>query len=227
MRRRNVSPVFPSFDSSNLTAIILAAGEATPIKYFGAHRSTALIGENYLLGHQINAIKKRFGDIGDIIVCGGYEIEQVEKIIPGYIRLITNDRYAETGPVYSLKLAMRATLTNSVLVVAGDLFFTHEDLFCSSDSYITEADMGKEKVGLIAGEKLSHMEYGLPRKFGQIAYFNQDDTNKLRKLLGEIDVEKKYLFEIINCLVQRGSNICVKKNAAVEIDAYRTVKDLM
>lgn len=100
-------------------AIVLAAGYEPELMPLISDRPKTMleIRGRTILERQIDTLGS-FG-IRDVVVVRGYKKEQVE--VPG-IRFVDNDRYRETGELYSL-LQAEAHLDGPVLVLYGDIIF--------------------------------------------------------------------------------------------------------
>jgi phosphoenolpyruvate phosphomutase len=100
-------------------AVILAAGfepELLPLIQDRPKTMLEVKGQS-ILQRQVNALAQC--GIRDVVVVRGYKKEQVD--VPG-VRFVDNDRYAETGELFSLFSAERE-LDGPVVVLYGDIIF--------------------------------------------------------------------------------------------------------
>src|SRR6185312_1646404 len=97
MRNKNISTVYPATNPKDFTAIILAAGEAEAIKTFGSNRSLVTFGNTTLISHQITSLRRAVPGLSDIIVVLGFDHERTLKSIPRNIRVVLNERWADTS----------------------------------------------------------------------------------------------------------------------------------
>ena len=134
----------------------------------------------------------------------------------------------------SLRLGINNSLLDNILFFHGDLVF-YEKIFSNVDfskSFILVDSSGQileKEVGITSvNDKLTVMSYDLPVKWCQIAYFNKNETEILRKLLVKQDFETRHLltFEIINKMLELGADIeCVdiNTNFIKEIDSLKDI----
>ena len=101
--------------------IILAAGSGTRLKHLTESRPKCLVqflGKPLIL-HQLETYRK--ADLQNITIVGGYYAESLQ--ITG-IKIIINERYAETNMVYSLFCAEQSMIRGSDLIISyGDIVF--------------------------------------------------------------------------------------------------------
>ena len=122
-------------------AVILAAGSQ---KGFSCPPTLLKIGETTFLNRIISLLRKN--EITDIIVVGGYEINNLKSYLDKDIKLLYNERYNETGSMFSLQLA-RDIIKDDFLLIESDLIFEEKILkdIISSEyrdcACITNADM--------------------------------------------------------------------------------------
>jgi len=100
-------------------AVILAAGFEPQLMPLIQDRPKTMLDVKgrTILERQVGALN-RCG-ISDVVVVRGYKKEQVD--VPG-VRFVDNDRFRETGEIYSLFLA-EETLRGPVVVLYGDIIF--------------------------------------------------------------------------------------------------------
>lgn len=223
--RQNISRVFSETSPQGFTAIILAAGEAESIKMFGSNRSLVVFNSTTLIGHQIVTLRRTFPNLADIIVVLGYDHERTLKSIPSGIRVVINERWADTSETHSLDLALKATTTNSVIIISGDMYFESSSLMLPTKTTLSVAPMKPEKVGLsILEGKVSHLSYGLPDKWAQISYV-VDGVAALKK---HIDNDRSLLFEVINSMIGGGIEFnYARVNNVKEINTYKDAEGLV
>lgn len=100
-------------------AVVLAAGRGKGLEALTADRPKVMlpIAGKPLLRWLVDAFKKEH--INDISVIGGYRAEAIDA---GGIRLLVNERYAQTGELASLSCVLDALQTDTVIAY-GDLLF--------------------------------------------------------------------------------------------------------
>jgi choline kinase len=109
-------------------AIILAAGRGTRLGELGETLPKCLlpIGNRTSLELYDRAFL-RAGVVDDVIVVGGYRIDEVRRQLPSGFRLIENPRYASTNSLTSLLLALESVEDQDIVVVNADVVY-HPDL---------------------------------------------------------------------------------------------------
>lgn len=203
---RNVYPT--NTQKTKYSIIIPAAGLSNRMKSYGP-QSLIKIGRYTLLQRQLQWIKKNF-PINEIILIGGFEADKLFDNTPNNIIKIENERYTETNATRSIALGLRATTTNNIVIISGDLYFKNISVTWPKNSCLITCDklMPKEEVGCIVTDGLvTNIMYDLPQKWAQIAYFEGKTLDIFKQLCYNRNNEKKYLFEIINEIIDRGHSI--------------------
>ena len=111
-----------------MTAIILAAGCGRRLGPLTAHLPKCLlpIGRQTILDHMLDRIAR--AGIRDVVIVTGFEAERVRRHVearawPGLrVKLLFNERFADTNNLYSLSLALSQT-TGAVTILNGDDLF--------------------------------------------------------------------------------------------------------
>jgi L-glutamine-phosphate cytidylyltransferase len=115
-------------ERSNVTAIILAAGSGRRLGPLTAHTPKCLlpIGGRSILSQMLGRVQQ--AGIRDALVVTGFEAEQVRRHVESIgltrlrVRLLHNNRFADTNNLYSLHLALGHT-NGAVTVLNGDDLF--------------------------------------------------------------------------------------------------------
>jgi choline kinase len=223
IRSKNQAPV---------QVIILAAGAGARTKSYEPRCLLKYDGKT-LLEHQTLAIQGTLMKY-EICIVGGVESNRLLKKIDSSTRFVENQKHDETNSGESLRLGVNNSLLNNILFFHGDLVF-YDKIFSNvsfDKSFVLVDSSGKiseKEVGVTSAEnKLTVMSYNLPVKWCQIAYFNKNETDILRKLLMRQDFDTKYLltFEIINKMIELGAElecIDIKDNFIKEIDSLKDI----
>ncbi len=225
---RNVANCFPSIDQNNLTTIILSAGQGRRLRSIGP-KSLLQLEDITLIDHQITSIYRRFPSLRDFIVATGYECDKLCRALPRHVRVVENENYATTNNVRSLSLALRATVTNSVLVILGDIFFEATALrFDHRSALLIDANgnIEQNKVGVtIQDGSISHLAYGLTKKWAGIGMFHGAELELLRRFCYDRNNSSMCLFEAINFVICKGGNFVPVENCA-RLREINSIKDL-
>lgn len=212
--------------------IILAAGAGARTRSYEPRCLLKYNGKS-LLDHQLLAIQSNLLKY-EVSIVGGIEANKIIKKIDKNIRFIENQMHESSNNGESLRLGINNSLLDNVLFFHGDLVF-YEKIFSNVDfskSFIlvdSSGQMLEKEVGITSvNDKLTVMSYDLPIKWCQIAYFNKNETEILRKLLVKQDFETRHLltFEIINKMLELGADIeCVdiNTNFIKEIDSLKDI----
>lgn len=111
-----------------MTAIILAAGCGRRLGPLTAHLPKCLlqVGGQPILTHMLTRIQR--AGVRDVVIVTGFEAERVRRHVASLslsrlrVRLLHNERFADTNNLYSLKLALLQT-TGPVTILNGDDLF--------------------------------------------------------------------------------------------------------
>jgi len=131
------------------------------------------------------------------------------------VRLIENEGWKDTTNVRSLCLGLRATTSDNVLVINGDLFFG-EYIFTKFDfnstSVLVTTEFGQSEVGVVdENETAQHFSYGLEKKWSQIAYIKNGDIECLEAFCFQPKNWTKCLFEALNFMILNNVKISTRK----------------
>lgn len=212
--------------------IILAAGAGARTRSYEPRCLLKYNGKT-LLDYQLSAIQANLFKY-EVCIVGGIEANKIIKKLDKNVRFVENQKHDETNSGESLRLAVNNSLLNNILFFHGDLIF-HDKILSNINfdkSFIlvdSSEKISEKEVGVtIVNNKLTVMTYNLPTKWCQIAYFNKNETEILRKLLIKQDFETKHLltFEIINKMLEFDADIeCIDigDNFIKEIDSLKDI----
>ena len=134
-----------------MQAIILAAGVGSRLHKVTGGKSKALVevGGRPLILHQLEALADH--GVGPVLVIGGHQADEVQKVIGDRAELILNERFAETNSLYSLWLA-RDWVKGPFVLLNCDLFFDPGILDCLLEepgnvlAYDSTSSRGREQT---------------------------------------------------------------------------------
>jgi phosphoenolpyruvate phosphomutase len=111
--------LYLSASGASRSAVVLAAGRGRGLEAVTVDKPKIMlpIAGKPLLRWLVDSFKKE--SINDITVVGGYRAEAID---PAGVKLVLNERYAETGELSSLACAAKG-LESDTLIAYGDLLF--------------------------------------------------------------------------------------------------------
>lgn len=216
---------------NDLSIIIPAAGIGKRMKSYGPKSLITIHNEQRLIDYQLNMIYDLFPGAETILVCG-YHADKLMSYVPPNIITVENERYDVTNVARSIGMGLRASTKNNVLIIYGDLVF-HSSLLRDIDTkkswLITTDFMNDREVGCLVNKRgnIINMMYDLPIKWGQIGFFNAKELMELKKLCFDRANGYKFLFEIINKIIDRGGKFKAKhnnKSQMIDIDQSTDLK---
>lgn len=231
---RSVTSIKKNIYSDDISVIILSAGAGSRIRS-NEPRSLIKIKNQFLIEHQIQAIKNSFKNF-EIIGVFGTHIERIIKRKPNGIRIVENQIHDSTNNSESMRLGLNNSLHSNALFIHGDIYF-EKDLLCSADyrkSFLVvdaNDDMSEKEVGItINNNKASILSYGLATKWCQICYVTGKELRILKNIFLKFNnSDKKMLsFEVINKIIENGGSFnCYKntKSHVVEIDCIKDIEN--
>jgi hypothetical protein len=201
------------------------------MKTYGPKSLIRLTPQLTILDYQLKLIKKYFPK-ATIILINGYESTKVMNSYPTGIIHIENERHATTNVVRSIGLGLRATITNKVLLMYGDLVcndYTFKQslnnksmLFIDTSNTMTENEVGCT----ILDNKIEHLIYDLPTKWAQIAYFVDMELELLKQITWN-PISENYLgFEVINNIIDKGGRFIPAQPEGLQANDVDCTKDL-
>ena len=214
-----------------ITVIIPAAGVGRRMKSYGP-KPLIMIGESTVINIQIDTIRSQL-DVRDIILICGFRAEKLMNETPNSIVKIENESYEASNVVRSIGMGLRAIRdAETVIIVYGDLVFNSaasKNLNLKKSCIIVDdINMGADEVGCIIDKdgNLANMMYDLPIKWGQIAVFRDHELEVLKELCWDKRNYRKFGFEIINRIIERGGSFGCIRNEDIKIVDIDTSKDI-
>ena len=215
----------------DVTVIIPAAGIGRRMKSYGP-KPLIMIGESTIINNQIGTIRSYLNPKDIILICG-FRADKLMNETSESIVKIENESYQDTNVARSIGMGLRATrVADVVVVVYGDLVFNSaaiESLNLEKSCIVVDTEyMGVSEVGCIIDEdgNLANMMYDLPIKWGQIAVFKNRELELLKDLCWDKKNYKKFGFEIINRITERGGVFECIQNEDIKVIDIDTSKDI-
>lgn len=217
-----------------LTVIILSAGAGRKMKSKGA-KALLPVGRITLLEYQMQMIWKMYAK-AEIIIVTGFQASKVRAICRGTYpaRLVYNPNYETANVMYSIALALENTLARNVLIIHGDIICntntiadiatgTSKLLMLSEAHHNTQDDVG----AIITDNCITNMSYGLPRVWGQMAFFTNRELAIFEKIAFNHERSSNWFFyEGINETINMGGSFAAHSPANVHWLEINTVEDL-
>jgi choline kinase len=202
--------------------IIPCAGSGKRMKSYGV-KSLISLGSETIIDRQIRLIKSFFLNPQIIVICG-FEGNRLMNALDQDICLIENTDYENTNVVKSIAIGLRAAIHYNTFIIKGDLVFNEDifnDLKFNNSFTFTSNKMNDREVGCNFNSTLEYIMYDLENKWSQMLYLNKKDTKIIQKLCFNSDNHHKFLFEIVNLMVDMGSKIKIHSEQRVtDIDKY-------
>jgi choline kinase len=216
---------------SEISVIIPAAGTGKRMKSYGP-KPLIKVGDSSIINSQISTIQSLV-NVKDIILICGFKAERLMDLTPDAIIKIENESYEDNNVARSIGMGLRAVRkSDTVMIVYGDLVFNSAAIECldwQRSCIIVEAStMGDAEVGCIVGanHRLANMMYDLPSKWGQIAVFKGRELELLKELCWDKKNYRKFGFEIINRIIEKGGVFHCVQGDDVKIMDIDTSKDI-
>jgi choline kinase len=215
----------------DITVIIPVAGMGHRMKSYGPKCLLQANQKETILEKTISNIKREY-PLSDIIVVAGFESNKVISSLPHYVRIVENSSFEETNIVESIRLGINAAANKKLLIVYGDLIFnvySIRDLTNNGTCVIIDSKsrFKDDEVGVtIVKDKVTTFAYGLEKKWSQIAYFEGEDFDMLKKLCSNKKRSRLYPFEIFNMMIESGVEIKAVEPKRMTIKEIDSLKDL-
>lgn len=231
---RYITTAKNSVKKERLTVILLSAMPGKRMKGRG-NKSLLQIDDNTnVIEKQVKTIYRMYND-ADIIVSVGFQDNKIRNYIRWVhpVRLAYNPLYETKGVVYSIALAMNATVPGNLLIIHGDIVFNAFALSGLTSTPFSKILIDKkgenpDDVGLVSCDnKVTNMSYGLPDKWGQMVYIHHRDMAKFENLVFDYDnYGHLLLYEIINKMIDRGVSFVPFSPSRTKLVEIKNVEDL-
>jgi len=215
-----------------ISVIIPCAGFGKRMKSYGC-KSLLNINGKSIIQRQIENIQNHIANT-EFIIVSGFDADRLHKTIPDEFIRVENERYYETNVVRSIEIGLRTSRNNDhVLIVFGDVVFTPEVLNLinyDKSCVLISNTMDENEVGCNIDEKnnISYMMFDLPNKWGHIIYLTNKELKIFKDLVSNKDNEKKFCFEIINSVIDKGGRFQAiqinQKSVILDIDNSKDLK---
>lgn len=228
---RNIAPIKTFQKDQKYSIILLYAGGNHKMK--NGPRPLLLLNGKPLYEHHIKMIERRFAALDHTIVAvSGFEANMVMNKLPDNVIKVENENFETTNVSRSIGVGLRAASdAEHVIVIYGDLFFTHHAIdfpFGKSCIVIDKAGHMETSVGCSAtDEKIDLMLYGMPYKWCEIAYFTGKELEHLKKICWDENKYRLFGFEVINEIIDRGGNFSIYGNERAKVCDLDSARHLL
>lgn len=229
---RNVAPVkVKKGNDKDLTVIILAAGIGYRMKSYGVRSLIPINESQCLLQRQIELIYSRYPK-ADILVVVGFEAERLMNKFPTLSKYVENEKHETTSIARSIGIGLRATLSNRILLIQGDVLFNEHaiDTIAGRESAVVVdnySHFADDEVGVVLDNNEVHnFAYGLPVKWGQIVFLTDKELALCKNIVFNKMYHQNTCHEILNLIIQRGGHFKFVSNPNakfVEMDASKDI----
>lgn len=196
----------------NVTVIIVYHTFVARMKSFGP---TALIPfkRKKLIDKQIEIIEKIF-DKSNIIIAAGYGAYEIykhieEKYPESNIRVVENSNFNQSSPSETISLALNNTNNNNIFIIDGSLILEENAIrkinFNKNCTIFYDNNKSLDDAGLNVNEenKVEHFSFGASKGWSELIFLKyRRDINQLRDKLSHPINRKKFVFEILNNMIQ-------------------------
>lgn len=198
-------------DSSNYSIILLSSIPQERMLYSPPISLYPVDSHNNVLSYQHKIIKAVFPK-SEIFLVVGHNSSQVINKCPRDIHIIENQRWNELGEAEELKLGINATITESIIIISGNMIFdtsTLSQIKTTHSSILVNNKVNDDgAIGTINNNsKLENMAFGLDNKWQYISHFNGKELELLRSICNTKTKANLCSFECINKVINRGGII--------------------
>lgn len=201
----------------NKTSVILIHSfPDRKIKSLG-NRALISIGKSNIIDYQIQFIKNLVRN-PEIIVVGGFEHKKLSKHIHkkhSNIKYIYHEITDTINIGLSVKLAVRVATGNELIIINGNILIDKRATKDIKSKYkhincILSTKQNKSTIGCIkdANNILQNCFFDLPQPIYDFISINKQSLVAVKDIIYETaDLEKFYLFEIYNAIINRGIDL--------------------
>lgn len=218
----------------SLSIIIPAAGMGHRMKSYGPKALTSLGNRYTLIERQVRMLSRIY-PYAEIFIVVGFHSEKIIDKLRNYkkVRFIHNPIHETSNVLYSIGLALNACITDSALVVYGDLIFNKNAVKNLDDksSKVVIEDKGLMKhseVGVVAQEgEIKNFSFGLDCKWGQIVYLSGKEFDIMRNISVKTECSQWLGYEGLNYIISQGGRFLYVKPDKINLIEIDVAKDVV
>jgi CTP:phosphocholine cytidylyltransferase-like protein len=219
--------------TKNLSILIPAASIGYRMKRYGAKGLLELPDGIPLLEKQLMVLWGLYPK-AEIIVTVGFQASRFySEFRQKYpVRFVLNDKYEDTNVLYSLGLALQASICRNVLIVYGDLVFNAQaikGITKGGSSVVTKSSgkASKEEVGVITDDNMAtNFSYGVPNTWQQIAFLTGKELGLFEDVAFDTEKCRWYGHEAMNHILDKGGKLETFECMDGDITEIDSIKDM-
>lgn len=221
----------PRHSPQDLSILIPAAGMGRRMKSYGPKPLIDLTGSETLIGRQVRILRATFPR-SDLVVVLGHEAERILRVLPSGVKVVENERYAETNVLRSIGMGLRVVNGSRVLVVYGDLVFNAEAVSWagsggSSLLVDSRGQIDEEEVGAtVVDGRVTHLGYGLATKWAQVACLAGRELELFKRVAWAAERRMCFGFEGLNAVIEAGGRFRAVEPRGAGIAEVDSAKDI-
>jgi choline kinase len=220
--------------NTELSVIIPAAGVGKRMKSKDAKSLIEIDNGTSLIERQLQIIWSTYPK-SDVLLVIGYKAEKVREALKDYpVRFIYNPIYETTNVAFSISLALQASISETCLLVYGDLIFNEDAIGTITDGKSkilidSNNHINDDEVGLIIDEdyQVTNFAFGLEKKWSQIAFLKGLELDLFKKACYKEDASKWFGYEALNEIINNGGELkshVISSSISIDVD---TPQDLI
>jgi hypothetical protein len=217
-----------------INSLILVPEITKGMKSIGS-KSLLKIKEYSILEYQINQILGINNTI-KINIATGFDHEKIKEYIDSRyknINWIYNENYENTNQTKCLSLFLEQIACEDLLIINSGILFKNKSITYSSlkgnnKIYLLNKPKLNFSIGCSDIQNIEYLFYDLPNLWAECVYFNTSTTKVLKDILlyNKKHMDKLYLFEIINDLIQHNigfDNMIIDKKNIFKINNTKDI----
>lgn len=199
-------PAKQTSEQHKTTVVLLAGNLGFRMTTYGPQCLQKLSDGDFLLTHQVKAIRHCIPNCEIMITCREYS-DKLLRNKPDDVRLI--ETRSETNEVEEIRVALNNSITDSVLFIGSDTYFDKNllnglDLSRSFVIFETQGMMRPDSVGMtVSNDKATIMSYSLDKKWVRIFNINKTGKISLNNFCKQEDNKKMYAHEALNYVMDK------------------------
>lgn len=222
---------------SKTSIVLLNAFPDKKIKSFGNKCLLKINHKFHVIDYHIQTFKKIFKD-PQIIVVGGFDGKRLNKYISQNFKNKDNIVYTEHDVTHqnnvgaSIVKGLEIASSKNVFIINSSFLLRKKisQFIDTSSSFVGTINTSASAIGYIKeNDTIINCYYGLPNEILDILYVTKNDIQKLYDIVSQNDIEKYYLFELINLCIQYGIKfkpVVIPKGSLYSIDSCAKIKNL-
>ena len=212
-------------------AIILAQEITKGMKSLGPKCLLSIHKNTTIIEYQIQYLKKYYPSI-NIYICTGFEQDKIIKTTERFknIQYHYTDSYEQTNQAETLIRCIKTfNINNNALVISNGLIPIAKIPIKTEQASIQVTDKHQKiqfEIGTISNESMSYLFYGLPFKWTESIFLNKSAILSILNISNNQICNNMFLFELINLLMDSGTDIRIQyleKNLQIKLN---NIKDL-